>query len=252
MASTRRWRTRRPRRSAISFACGRMLADLPDALQRAAPPPMPRPPRPRLPPRACPSYYAQDFHFQTGGYLSEDSARLYDIQVETLFMGAAGPMRRAALRPIAEFMARPRPAPRHAASMSPAAPGASCARCGLPIRRMRLQGLDLSRTYLDEARRQPRRPARRRADRGGGGEDAARRCQRRHRHRRSSSIHELPPDVRRQVTAEIAARPEAGRPLRVPRQPADGRPVPAGTACSRRSRIASTSPTTAATPSTNS
>ena len=41
---------------------------------------------------------AQDFHFQTGGYLSEDSARIYDIQVETLFMGAAAPMRRTALR----------------------------------------------------------------------------------------------------------------------------------------------------------
>ena len=48
-----------------------------------------------------PDYYAQDFHFQTGGYLSAGSARLYDMQVETLFMGAAGPMRRAALRPIA-------------------------------------------------------------------------------------------------------------------------------------------------------
>jgi len=44
-----------------------------------------------------PDYYAQDFHFQTGGYLTEGSARLYDVQVETLFMGAAGPMRRSAL-----------------------------------------------------------------------------------------------------------------------------------------------------------
>src|SRR5262245_52563025 len=52
-----------------------------------------------------PDYYAQDFHFQTGGYLTEGSARLYDVQVETLFMGAAGPMRRSALAPIAQFMA---------------------------------------------------------------------------------------------------------------------------------------------------
>src|SRR5262245_23211432 len=51
-----------------------------------------------------PDYYAQDFHFQTGGYLTEGSARLYDVQVETLFMGAAGAMRRSALAPIAEFM----------------------------------------------------------------------------------------------------------------------------------------------------
>ena len=52
-----------------------------------------------------PDYYAQDFHFQTGGYLTEGSARLYDVQVETLFMGSAGPMRRSALAPIAHFMA---------------------------------------------------------------------------------------------------------------------------------------------------
>ncbi len=63
-----------------------------------------------------PEYYAQDFHFQTGGYLTEGSAQLYDVQVETLFMGAAGPMRRTALAPIAEFMhgrdQRQRDAPR--------------------------------------------------------------------------------------------------------------------------------------------
>ena len=51
-----------------------------------------------------PNYYRQDFHFQTGGYLSEDSARLYDAQVETLFYGSAGAMRRAGLRFIAGHM----------------------------------------------------------------------------------------------------------------------------------------------------
>jgi len=51
-----------------------------------------------------PDYFVQDFHFQTGGYLTNDSARLYDLQVETLFYGAAGAMRRQALRPIAAFM----------------------------------------------------------------------------------------------------------------------------------------------------
>ncbi|MEM6761372.1 MAG: class I SAM-dependent methyltransferase [Pseudomonadota bacterium] len=51
---------------------------------------------------ARPRYYMQNFHFQTDGWLSEESARLYDTQVETLFFGAASAMRRQALVPIAE------------------------------------------------------------------------------------------------------------------------------------------------------
>src|SRR5205814_8114212 len=99
-----------------------------------------------------PAYYAQDFHFQTGGYLSEGSARLYDIQVETLFMGAAGPMRRTALRPIAEFI-RGRDQ-RHVTLLDVACgTGRFLRQVRLAYPAMRLQGLDLSRTYLDEARR---------------------------------------------------------------------------------------------------
>lgn len=48
-----------------------------------------------------PRYYRQNFHFQSGGWLTEESARLYDFQVETLFAGTADAMRRQALRPIA-------------------------------------------------------------------------------------------------------------------------------------------------------
>ena len=44
-----------------------------------------------------PRYYLQNFHFQTDGWLSASSADRYDMQVETLFTGAAGPMRRQAL-----------------------------------------------------------------------------------------------------------------------------------------------------------
>ncbi len=51
-----------------------------------------------------PRYYRQNFHFQTDGYLSERSARLYDQQVEVLFGGGADAMRRQALVPIAEFL----------------------------------------------------------------------------------------------------------------------------------------------------
>jgi ubiquinone/menaquinone biosynthesis C-methylase UbiE len=54
--------------------------------------------------KGLPAYYTQNFHYQSGGYLTEESARLYDVQVETLFMGAAGAMRRQAIPPIARFV----------------------------------------------------------------------------------------------------------------------------------------------------
>jgi ubiquinone/menaquinone biosynthesis C-methylase UbiE len=44
-----------------------------------------------------PQYYLQNFHYQTNGYLSEESANLYDLQVELLFNGMADPMRRRVL-----------------------------------------------------------------------------------------------------------------------------------------------------------
>ncbi|MGF1606542.1 MAG: methyltransferase domain-containing protein [Rhodothalassiaceae bacterium] len=59
-----------------------------------------------------PGYYLQNFHYQTGGWLSEDSAAVYDHQVEVLFTGSADAMRRMALPPLkarlAETPARPR------------------------------------------------------------------------------------------------------------------------------------------------
>lgn len=47
-----------------------------------------------------PSYYVQNFHNQTNGYLSDQSANLYDLQVEILFNGSADPMRRRILAPL--------------------------------------------------------------------------------------------------------------------------------------------------------
>jgi ubiquinone/menaquinone biosynthesis C-methylase UbiE len=44
-----------------------------------------------------PRYYLQNFHFQSDGWLSAASAERYDMQVETLFTGAAAVMRRQAL-----------------------------------------------------------------------------------------------------------------------------------------------------------
>ncbi|GAB4371441.1 MAG: class I SAM-dependent methyltransferase [Elainellaceae cyanobacterium] len=47
-----------------------------------------------------PSYYVQNFHHQTDGYLSDLSANLYDLQVEILFNGSADAMRRRILFPL--------------------------------------------------------------------------------------------------------------------------------------------------------
>ncbi|MFZ5616638.1 MAG: class I SAM-dependent methyltransferase [Pseudomonadota bacterium] len=44
-----------------------------------------------------PRYYLQNFHFQSDGWLSAESADRYDMQVETLFTGAGAAMRRQAL-----------------------------------------------------------------------------------------------------------------------------------------------------------
>jgi ubiquinone/menaquinone biosynthesis C-methylase UbiE len=49
-----------------------------------------------------PSYYLQNFHHQTDGYLSDMSANLYDLQVEILFNGSADAMRRRVLAPLKE------------------------------------------------------------------------------------------------------------------------------------------------------
>jgi ubiquinone/menaquinone biosynthesis C-methylase UbiE len=149
-----------------------------------------------------PDYYAQDFHFQTGGYLTEGSARLYDVQVETLFMGAAGPMRRSALAPIAHFMAG---RDQRLVTLVDVACGTGrfLRQVRLVWPAMRLKGLDLSRPYLDEAGRKLR------GLRGAELIEAA--AERMPLDSASADIvtstflfHELPPEVRRAVTAEIA------------------------------------------------
>ena len=55
---------------------------------------------PQIDTEGYPSYYLQNFHYQTDGYLSDMSANLYDLQVEILFNGGADPMRRRILAPL--------------------------------------------------------------------------------------------------------------------------------------------------------
>lgn len=149
-----------------------------------------------------PDYFRQDFHFQTGGYLTDESARLYDVQVETLFLGGAALMRREALRPIAELM-RGRDQRRVALLDVACGTGRFLHDCRIAWPAMRLTGLDLSAAYLDEARRHmgTLRPAELMASNAEAMPLAD----------ASQDIvvsiylfHELPPDVRRRVAAEMA------------------------------------------------
>jgi len=149
-----------------------------------------------------PEYYAQDFHFQTGGYLTEASAELYDVQVETLFMGAAGPMRRTALTAIHRALVG-----RDQRSFTLLDVGCGTGRFLRQVRlaypAMILKGVDLSEPYLEEARRQLR--GLRGAELIAAAGEAIPLA--------DASVdivstiflfHELPAPVRRQVAAEIA------------------------------------------------
>jgi ubiquinone/menaquinone biosynthesis C-methylase UbiE len=52
-----------------------------------------------------PGYYLQNFHFQSGGWMTRDSARRYDTQVEVLLHGTANATRRQVLPPLHEVFA---------------------------------------------------------------------------------------------------------------------------------------------------
>lgn len=98
-----------------------------------------------------PAYYLQNFHFQTGGYLTEESAELYDMQVEVLFSGTANAMRRQCLVPIADYI---RGKDQRKLKLLDIACGT-----GRFIRfvkqafpRLTVTGSDLSAAYLEEAR----------------------------------------------------------------------------------------------------
>jgi ubiquinone/menaquinone biosynthesis C-methylase UbiE len=183
------------------FRVQRMFADLPDAIRRRAAKDAGTA-KAEAAAAGVPDYYAQDFHFQTGGYLTEDSAKLYDVQVETLFMGAAGPMRRAALLPVAEFV-RGRDQRQMTLLDVACGTGRFLRQVRLAFPAMPLKGLDLSRAYLDEARRN--------LDGLRGAEMIEAAAEQMPLADASVDIatcvflfHELPPEVRRKATAEIA------------------------------------------------
>lgn len=103
-----------------------------------------------------PAYYLQNFHFQTDGWLSRHSAKLYDHQVEVLFGGGADAMRRQALVPLRQVMDR-----RGARAGMLLDMGCGTGRFLAFVKdnypRLCVTALDLSPYYLDEARANLRR-----------------------------------------------------------------------------------------------
>lgn len=149
-----------------------------------------------------PSYYRQNFHFQTDGWLSENSAALYDTQVEVLFTGAADLMRRRALKPIAEWIAG-----RNQRALRGLDVGCGTGRLLAAVHEawpgLKLTGLDLSPPYLAEARRLVGQTARVKLIEG-----MAEKLPFEDRSLdlvfSSFLMHELPQDVRRYVLREMA------------------------------------------------
>ena len=149
--------------------------------------------------RGYPVYYRQNFHFQTGGWFTPASARRYEGQVEVLFAGAAGPMRRRALSLLA---ARWRGRDHRGLRILDLAcgSGAFLSDLGATFPRAQIFGLDLSPAYLAEAGRRPgpRSLVQANAERlpfADGSLDAVT-C--------VYLFHELPPRVRSVVAMEIA------------------------------------------------
>jgi ubiquinone/menaquinone biosynthesis C-methylase UbiE len=103
-----------------------------------------------------PDYYLQNFHFQSGGWMTRESAQRYDIQVEVLFRGTANAIRRQALVPLHEVFAG-----RDQRRLCLVDVGCGTGRLLDFLKqawpRLPALGLDMSEAYIEEARRHLKR-----------------------------------------------------------------------------------------------
>lgn len=151
-----------------------------------------------------PRYYRQNFHFQSEGWLSRDSARIYDFQVEVLFKGASAAMRRQGLVHLSQLV-RERDQREIAYADIGCGTGGLLAPALAAFPRLRGVGVDLSLPYLEHAREAlPKTRARRAGFVNANAESLpfadgsldAVSC--------VYLFHELPPKIRRVVAREFA------------------------------------------------
>ncbi len=98
-----------------------------------------------------PAYYLQNFHYQSGGWFTDESAGIYDTQVEALFAGTADAMRRAALAEISRAL---KGRDQRAVSLLDVACGNGrfLEKVLETYPRLNVSGLDLSPSYTEAAR----------------------------------------------------------------------------------------------------
>jgi ubiquinone/menaquinone biosynthesis C-methylase UbiE len=149
-----------------------------------------------------PRYYLQNFHFQSGGWMTDDSAERYDTQVEVLFNGTANAIRRQALPQLREVFAG-----RDQRKLKLLDIGCGTGRFLDSVKqawpRLPMLGLDMSEAYIRHAKRQLKRWARIRfivgkaeaAPLPDNSQDAV---------TSTFLFHELPPKIRRIVFSECA------------------------------------------------
>ena len=150
---------------------------------------------------SLPRYYLQNFHYQSDGWLSDHSAKLYDYQVEVLFGGAADAMRRQAFVPLAEVVREQGSALKLLDVATGTGQFLTFVRQSYP--ETAVTGVDLSPHYLAEAEQ--------RLARFGGAELLQGQAENLPVADASYDVvtciylfHELPADVRSQVTREFA------------------------------------------------
>jgi ubiquinone/menaquinone biosynthesis C-methylase UbiE len=149
-----------------------------------------------------PGYFLQNFHYQSGGWMTDESAQRYDTQVEVLFSGTANATRRQALRPLHEvFSGRDQRRLRLLDVGCGTGRGLDFIKQAWP--RLNAVGLDMSEAYVAEARRHLRRW--RRIDfMTANGEAVPLEDESQDAVTSIFMLHELPPAVRRRVFAEFA------------------------------------------------
>lgn len=102
-----------------------------------------------------PDYYKTAFHYQTDGWMSQESANVYETSTETLFLGRQDAMQRTALVPLVEFSNNRKDVVGRPLKILEIACGTgrfmTFARDNLPLD-AKFTGVDLSPFYLEKAR----------------------------------------------------------------------------------------------------